>query len=249
MTSCRPSDHASSTGPWKSGRIPVIGLIGGIGSGKSAVAAILTARGGVVIDADGVGHGLLTDPEVRDQIVARLGDSVLDRKVRPGAPGPRIDGAALGAIVFGDPAKRRELEAIVHPRMRDRFRKEIDRLTRLGEARVIVLDAAILLEAGWDDLCDRVVFVDAPRSLRQERVAEQRGWSALALESREAAQWPCDVKRSRADIVLVNDSGMDNLNREVGRLDGLLGDSSSRTDDSARLRFGPVVELPTEIVG
>ncbi|MGO9467771.1 MAG: dephospho-CoA kinase [Isosphaeraceae bacterium] len=249
MTSFRPCDHASSNGPWKHGSIPVIGLIGGIGSGKSAVAAILAARGGVVIDADSVGHELLTDPEVRDQIVARFGDSILDRKVCGGSSGPRIDRAALGAIVFADPAKRGELEAIVHPRMRDRFRCEIERLTRRGGARVIVLDAAILLEAGWDELCDRVVFVDAPRSVRHERVVKQRGWSARALESREAAQWPCDVKRGRADTVLVNDSGMDSLNREVGRLEGLLVDSSSRADASARLRFGPVVEMPTEIVG
>jgi len=228
----------------------VIGLIGGIGSGKSAVASILAAQGGVVIDADGVGHELLTDPEVRNQIVARLGDSVLDRKVSALAPGPRIDRTNLGAIVFADPERRRELETIVHPRMRDRFRSEIERLTRLGEARVIVLDAAILLEAGWDDLCDRVVFVDAPRSVRRQRVATQRGWSLAALESREAAQWPCDIKRGRADIVLVNDSTMDDLNREVGRLDDLVGDSSSRTDDGcARPRFGPVVEIPTEIIG
>jgi dephospho-CoA kinase len=114
---------------------------------------------------------------------------------------------------------------------------------------VIVLDAAILLEAGWDDLCDRVVFVEAPRSVRRQRVAKQRGWSLAVLESREAAQWPCDIKRSRADIVLANDSGMDNLNREVSRLDDLLGGSSSQPGECARPPFGPVVEIPTEING
>jgi dephospho-CoA kinase len=152
-------------------------------------------------------------------------------------------------MVFADQERRRELEAIVHPKMRDRFRREIERLTRLGLARVIVLDAAILLEAGWDDLCDHVVFVDAPRSVRRQRVAKQRGWSAQALESREAAQWPCEIKRSRADMVLANDSGMDHLNREVGRLDALIGDSSSRTSQGARPRLGQVVEIPTEIGG
>jgi dephospho-CoA kinase len=236
MPSCRPSDYANSTRPWKHGPIPVLGLIGGIGSGKSAVAAILAAKGGVVIDADRVGHELLCEPEIRDQIVARWGDTVLDRTESAAIAGPRIDRRALGAIVFADPENRRELEAIVHPRMRDRFRREIERLTRLGEARVIVLDAAILCEAGWDDLCDRVVFVDAPLSVRRRRVATQRGWSLNALESREAAQWPCDIKRSRADIVLANDSGMDDLESEVGRLDDLLGDSTRPFTCSSFLR-------------
>jgi dephospho-CoA kinase len=204
----------------------VIGLIGGIGSGKSAVAEILAARGSVVIDADRVGHELLSDREVREQIVARFGEVVLNQQATAGSPAPQIDRAALGAIVFADPVSRRGLEAIVHPRMRDQFRRDIERVTREGDARMIVLDAAILLEAGWDELCDRIVFVDAPRGERCQRVAKQRGWSPAVLESREAAQWPYDNKRSRADIVLANDSGIDSLNREVGRLDDLLGNPS-----------------------
>jgi len=249
MTSSGPSDQASAARPWKHGGIPVIGLIGGIGSGKSAVAAILAARGGVVIDADGVGHELLEDPEVRDQIVARFGNSILDREGPGLAPGPRIDRSSLGAIVFADPARRRELESIVHPRMRDRFHHEIERLTSLGDARVIVLDAAILLEAGWDELCDCVVLVDAPRNVRWQRVAKQRGWSAPALESREAAQWPCEIKRSRADLVLANELGMDDLIREVGRLDAVLAARSSRTGDRDRPRVGQSVQIPSHILG
>ena len=70
-----------------------------------------------------------------------------------------------------------------------------------------MLDAAILLEAGWDDLCDLVVFVDAPRPERLERAARQRGWSPETFESRERAQWPCDEKRRRADVVITNDAG------------------------------------------
>jgi dephospho-CoA kinase len=226
MTSCRARDRTQATRLWKHGPIPVIGLIGGIGSGKSAVATILAARGGVVIDADRLGHELLAEPAVREQIVARFGESVLDQRSSALARVRQIDRSALGALVFADPAQRRMLEEIVHPRMREMFGREIKRLTREGEARMIVLDAAILLEARWDDLCDLVVFVDAPRSMRSERVANQRGWSLAKLESREAAQWPCDKKRSHADIVLTNDSGIDALNREVARLDDLLGDSS-----------------------
>jgi len=229
--------------------VPVLGLIGGIGSGKSAVAALLAACGAAVIDADGVGHELLAVPEVREQIVDRFGESVLDRKRAAHAGVRQIDRSALGAIVFANPERRCELEAILHPRMRDRFRREIERLAAQGQARMIVLDAAILLEAGWDDLCDRVVFVDASRSVRCQRVANQRGWTLAEFESREAAQWPYDRKRGRADIVLANDSGIDGLNREVGRLDDLLGDPSSRTDRRAPERIGEGVEIPTEVIG
>ena len=75
----------------------------------------------------------------------------------------------------------------------------------------VVLDAAILLEAGWDDLCDRIVFVDAPRLERLRRVAETRGWSEETFEARERAQWPSDEKRRRADWIITNDSGPDRL--------------------------------------
>ena len=95
----------------------VIGLIGGIGGGKSSVAALLKARGAVVIDADSVGHEILNEPPVRGQIVERFGTGVLSaRSADPGRRG--IDRKALGAIVFADPQARRDLEAIVHPRMR-----------------------------------------------------------------------------------------------------------------------------------
>ena len=76
-----------------------------------------------------------------------------------------------------------------------------------------MLDAAILLEAGWDDLCDLIVFVDAPRDERMRRVQEQRGWSREVFEAREQAQWPCDLKRQRADLVITNDAGVDGLKR------------------------------------
>ncbi len=165
MTFCRPGECAGSTGLWKHGPIAVIGLIGGIGSGKSAVAAILVERGGVVIDADGVGHELLTQPDIKDQIVDRIGESVLDRVNL--APCRRRKSIGRHWVRSCSPIRKRwALEAILHPRMRDRFRREIERLTGEGQARVIVLDAAILLEAGWDDLCDCVVFVDAPLSAR-----------------------------------------------------------------------------------
>lgn len=249
MTSCRSGNRATPVGPWKHGPIPVVGLIGKIGSGKSAVAAILAARGGAVIDADRVGHELLREPAVRQEVVTRFGETVLDRRVAAEARPAQIDRQALGAIVFADPGKRHELEAILHPLMRDRFRREIERISRQGEARLIVLDAAILLEAGWDELCDCVAFVDAPDTARSERVAKQRGWTIDAMRRREAAQWPSERKRLCADIVLTNDSDFDSLDREVGRLDELLSDLSSRTRGCAAPEAREGAAIPTEMIG
>ena len=111
-----PTDsRAARSGRFRHGALPVIGLIGGIGGGKSEVAALLKERGAVVIDADAVGHELLNDPGVRDQIVERFGAGVLaGAGGEPDQP-PAIDRKALGAIVFADPEARRDLEAILHP--------------------------------------------------------------------------------------------------------------------------------------
>ena len=82
--------------------------------------------------------------------------------------------------------------------------------------RLVVLDAAILLEAGWDDLCDLVVFVDAPRDERIRRVQQQRGWSREVFEAREQAQWPCRHEAARADLVITNDAGVESLKARSG---------------------------------
>jgi dephospho-CoA kinase len=210
------------------GDLVVIGLIGGIGGGKTSVAALLEDAGAVVIDADVVGHELLNEPTVRTQIVERFGMGVLSaRSADPGLPSA-IDRKALGAIVFADPLARRDLETILHPRMRARFEAVIEHGAefRSAEKSMIVLNAAILLEAGWDDLCDLIVFVDAPRDERMRRVHEERGWSREVFEAREEAQWPCDLKRQRADLVITNDAGVDGLKREVQRVQARLAELS-----------------------
>jgi dephospho-CoA kinase len=208
--------------------LAVVGLIGGIGGGKSSVAALLEDGGAVVIDADVVGHELLNDPRVRGQIVERFGTGVLSaRSAQSGLP-PAINRTALGAIVFADPRARRDLETIVHPRMRAWFEAVVEReaQSKRAEKRMVVLDAAILLEAGWDDLCDLIVFVDAPRDERMRRVEEQRGWSRELFEAREQAQWPCDLKRQRADLIITNDSGVDGLKSQVPRVEARLAELS-----------------------
>ena len=206
----RPTGRARNPGPWKHGPIPVIGVVGGIGSGKSAAAARFADLGAFVIDADKVGHALLSQRPVRERVVSRFGPAVLDANVAEGGE-PAVDRRALGRVVFSDPAALRALEAIVHPRMRRTFEKAIARTVRRGVAKAVVLDAAILFEAGWDALCDRVVFVDAPRAARLERLSAERGWDEATLDARETSQASLEPKRARADLVLANDGGPEAL--------------------------------------
>jgi dephospho-CoA kinase len=240
-------------GRWKHGAIPVVGLVGGVGSGKSRVASLLAARGATVINADTVGHELLGEPEIRARIVERFGTDVLEPPGAADATPPRIDRRALAAIVFADPSARHALETILHPVMRARFLATIDQLARQPQFALIVLDAAILLEAGWDDLCDRIVFVDAPWPERLRRVAETRGWSDSTFEARERAQWSADRKRHRADAILTNDSSPDRLEREVDRLVARILAPPGSSEESPPIwpepREGPVADPgPAELV-
>jgi dephospho-CoA kinase len=212
---------------WKHGAIPVVGLIGGIGAGKSRVAALLKARGAVVIDADAVGHEVLRLPEVVDMVVGRFGPSILRTESSPGQGKGTVDRRALGSIVFVDPKALRDLESIVHPPMGEAFERIIGDEVARGAAPLIVLDAAILLETGWDRVCDLVVYVDAAWTVRLDRVSRARGWTAETLRAREAAQWPAERKRERADLVIRNDAGLDLLDRKVEDLfRSLTGDRS-----------------------
>ncbi len=239
MTPSHRPQEPCPHGRWKHGAIPVIGLIGGIGSGKSQVASRLAARGAAVIHADAVGHEVLGEPEIRAQIITRFGTGVLEEPPEDGAGIPRINRRAFGAIVFADPEALHALEAVVHPAMRTRFLQTIDQRTRQDGTDLIVLDAAILLEAGWDDLCDRIVFVDAPRLERLRRVVQTRGWSEQAFESRERAQGPLDEKRRRADWIVINDSGTDHLQEEVDRLVFQFCHSTASSQGSVPPRLGP----------
>jgi dephospho-CoA kinase len=192
----------------------VIGLVGGIGAGKSRVAEELARRGAFILDADAVGHALLDQTPAREEVLKRFGPSIAG----PLSDGSHIDRSALGRVVFGDRHALRDLEAILHPRMRRTFERAVARAQRRGEAKAIVLDAAVLFEAGWSDLCDMVAFIDAPREQRLARLTATRGWEETTLSAREQVQLPLEEKRRRADLVLSNETGTDQLAGEVDRL-------------------------------
>lgn len=213
----RPRPQRRPAGPWKHGPIPVLGVVGGIGSGKSAASACLAELGAFVVNADAVGHALLEQRPVREAVVARFGTRVLAAAESEGEE-PKVDRRVLGGIVFADRKALTDLEAILHPWMRRTFERVIAREGRRGRSAAVVLDAAVLYEAGWDALCDKVVFVDAPRELRLERVSASRGWGDEVLRSREAAQWPAEDKKGRADAVVANAGDLDALRADVARV-------------------------------
>ena len=190
---------------------PVIGLIGAIGAGKSTVAALMGSLGGFVVDADKIGHEVLDEPAVRDELVGRWGAGIL-----------RDDGSvnrrAVGAIVFADPAERKVLESVVFPRIYEREGEQFALADADPAARFIVLDAAVLVEAGRDEVCKKLVFVDAPREERLKRLAARSGWTADELTRREAAQLPLAEKRRLADATLDNDGDPGELREAVAAL-------------------------------
>jgi len=187
----------------------VVGLVGMIGAGKSTVARLLAARGADVIDADRIAHEQFADAEVRRAIAGRFGGDVL-------ASDGGIDRAALARRVFGPTAAHeaalRDLEAIVHPRVRRRIEAELDRLGRLPAAadcpRVVVLDVPLLVRAGWAGRCDRLLVVECDEPERRRRLAG-RCWTVEQQAAREAA-WsrgsavPPELQRK---IVRVDASG------------------------------------------
>ena len=190
---------------------PVIGLVGGMGSGKSRVAAEFARHGARVISGDELGHEGLRQPDIRDQVVGRWGRAILDDA---GA----IDRGKLGRVVFGDPAQRRELERLLFPWIGRRLREEVEAAAKDPAVPLVVLDAAIMLEAGWSGVCDRLVYIDAPRDVRLRRLAEQRGWTAKEVTARESAQMSLTEKASRADDAVDNSGSAGQLARRVEEL-------------------------------
>jgi dephospho-CoA kinase len=201
-------------------RTRVLGVLGGIASGKSEVARLLAGADGVVLDADRIAHAALESPELRAWLADRFGPALV--------AGERVDRAALGALVFPDPAARAELEARVHPLVRATLREGVAAARARGVPWV-VLDVPLLLENEaahhLPELCDALVFVDADAKVREERARARRGWAAPELARREALQLPLEAKRARADFVLANDGDLSELRAAVERVRATLGAS------------------------
>jgi dephospho-CoA kinase len=189
----------------------VIGVLGGIASGKSTVARLLAGTSGVVIDADRIAREVLDARETRDYLAQAFGPGVLSADGSP-------DRDALAQRVFASPRDRAALESFTHPRIRARIQAALDDARRRGASR-IVLDVPLLLENesehGLAAQCDALVFVAADADSRDARAAALRGWPVGEVARREAAQLPLSAKRARADHVIENRGNLADLERAV----------------------------------
>jgi dephospho-CoA kinase len=175
----------------------LIGLTGGIASGKSTVAGLLSQRGAVVVDADALAHEvLLPDGPAFDDVVARFGREVLDHA---GA----VDRGALGDIVFADSALRADLERITHPRINTLMQERLAAALDSG-APLVVADIPLLFERDLDGAFDGTMLVYVPPAVQLRRLRDRDGLDDLSAQRRVVAQLPIDDKRARAMWIIDN---------------------------------------------
>jgi dephospho-CoA kinase len=192
--------------------IPIIGIAGGIGSGKSHVARLFGELGCAIIDSDAQVHATYRDPAVLQTLRQWWGDAVVK-------PDGTINRAEMAKRVFSDPVQRGRLEALIHPLVeRARQREMLDVVGAVGSGApplAFVWDTPLLFEAGLRDACDAVVFVEAPYEVRLERVGKSRGWGLDELARRENSQWPLDKKKNLSDDVISNGAEAEDLRNQV----------------------------------
>jgi dephospho-CoA kinase len=193
----------------------VIGITGGVGTGKSTVARMFQRLGAARLDADAVAHELIA-PGRRAwrEIAGVFGAEVLGR-------GGRMDRARLARIVFANRAKRRRLERIIHPRVLRALRRQLSMLRRRGRAAAVV-EIPLLFEAGARRLVDAVVVVAAPAGAQRARL-RAAGWSLREIDARRRAQWRLSAKAALADYVIDNGNGVEATRTQVKRIWSRLG--------------------------
>lgn len=186
----------------------VIGLTGGIGTGKTEVARILRGLGAAVVDADLAAHEAYSKgSEGWAEIVAAFGEGVLDAE-------GSVDRSKLAALVFEDETALTRLNSIVHPRARTIVETELERLREEG-AGIAVVEAPLLLEAGWTDMMDQVWVTVAAPSQAVERAAARSGLAPRDVEARMSSQMPQEERAALADVIIDNGSGISELERTV----------------------------------
>ncbi len=189
----------------------VIGLTGSIGTGKSEAARQLEALGASVISADQVGHEAYTpNTEAWEQVVAAFGDGILQED-------GEIDRRKLGAIVFSDAAQLTKLNQIMHPRMARMVADKIEVLRSQG-VDVVVVEAALLFEAGWDSLVEEVWVTDSPEQMVIERLKKRNGLSEEEARKRISSQMDRAERLEKSDFVIDNSGDMAGLESAIKEL-------------------------------
>lgn len=185
---------------------PIIGIVGGIGSGKSFVADLLGGMGCLVIHSDEQAHQAYRRPAVRETLRQWWGDEVFDKA-------GEVDRAAVALRVFSNRDSRQRLEKLIHPVI-DELRKTAMSAAP-ASAVAFVWDAPLLFEAGLNSQCDAVVFVEAPLDVRIERASRQRGWDRAELLKREKSQLPLDKKHEMSDYMVRNAADVDQVRDQL----------------------------------
>ena len=189
------------------GNKPIIGILGGIASGKSTVAAEFVKLGCKVIDADKIAHELLEKEAVRERIVSLFGHAILDSA-------GKIDHRKLAEVVFADTDKLSSLNKTIHPLVLERAEALIKQYNRQKKVKAIVLDMPLLAEVGWAGRCNKLIFVDCKRKLRLDR-AKKGGFDENQFKIRENFQISLDNKAGLADNIVDNNSGLLALTKQV----------------------------------
>jgi dephospho-CoA kinase len=195
----------------KRGKKPVIGILGGMYSGKSTVTAELAKLGCAVIDADSISNQLLEEKDVLKKIVHVFGKEILDNK-------GKIDRSALANRVFGDPAKLETLTGILHPLVMARVEQLITQYSSQPNVRAIALDMPLLVEVGWEKRCDHIIFVDCAPPVRLERAKNKGVFEADQLKIRENLQISLDKKKRIADNIVDNNSDLSGLSKQIANI-------------------------------
>jgi len=189
----------------------VIGLTGGIGSGKSTVSQFLAELGAVILDADKIGHeAFKPDTEAWREVVAAFGTQVLTTS-------GEIDRRKLGEMVFGKPELLSRLNRIMHPRMYEIVKAQLDEYRRWGVG-VVVLEAPLLIEAGWASLVDEVWVTVAPEATVLKRIMERTGLSREEALARIRSQLSSEERAKHADVIIDTDCQLDELKAKVEKL-------------------------------
>jgi dephospho-CoA kinase len=192
------------------GKKPIIGIMGGIGSGKSTVAAEFAKLGCKIIDADTIAHDLLEENEVRRQIIDLFSNEILDSH-------GKIDRKKISEIVFNNPELLFKLNNIIHPGVLQKTEELIEQYNKDNQCKAIILDMPLLLEVGWEKRCDRLIFVDCDEKTRNNRVKNKFS-EKNNIKNRENFQISLDKKKNIADNTVNNNSDFSSLVRQIAEI-------------------------------
>ena len=190
---------------------PIIGILGGICSGKSSVAAEFCKFGCGIVDADEIAHGLLNEETVKGKIISIFSNDILDEQ-------GKIDRKKLAKEAFIDTQKISELNSIVHGQVLSKAEELINQYNSNPKVKAIVLDMPLLMEVGWDKKCDKLIFVDCKRQLRAERAQKYCDFDENELKIRENFQISLDKKKKISDNVVNSNSDFLDLSRQVAEI-------------------------------